>query len=304
MSELVSVILVNYNNSNDTIECIKSLMNITFSNFRIIIVDNNSNKTDINSLSEFINTFSHKISLYINKENLGFAGACNIGIVKGICEGADYILLLNNDTIVESNFLSEMLSVYSKNPKFSGIVVPKICYYEKSDRIWYAGGYISKLRATGVHKGLNKPTSKFNRAEFVSFASGCCMLIPKTIITEVGFLDEKYFLYQEDVDYSIRLIRNNYDILYLHSSVIYHKIGSSSKESPGLISLYYNTRNRLYISQKYFKNYFFITYVLLLLSFIGKAVYWFIIKQQGKVKTVIKSYCDFNSGIKGKVNFN
>jgi GT2 family glycosyltransferase len=130
----VGIVIINWNGLSDTIECLRSLENIRYHNYNVIVVDNNSYGNDAATLK---NEFSN-IKLIELKKNLGFANANNVGILIALSEKADYILLLNNDTIVDADFLLEMIKIAETDARI-GILCPKMYYYDDRNRFWFAG---------------------------------------------------------------------------------------------------------------------------------------------------------------------
>lgn len=246
---LVYIIILNFNGAEDTIECVKSLEKITYNNYKIIVIDNcstdNSESILKNELKEY--------RIIETKINNGFSAGNNVGIKIALSEGADYILLLNNDTVVEPDFLSEL--VYnSMDYSNVGISIGKIYYYFHKKRLWYAGGKINLYKGRAEHFGYNDiDNDKYNYKKSILFATGCCMLISKYVFAKVGLMSEDYFLYYEDTDYSYKIISNNFKILFIPSSVIYHKV-SASTGNMSKLSQYYYSRNRLLFIKKNIKN--------------------------------------------------
>ncbi len=266
----ISIVILNWNGVNDTLECIDSLNKITYKNYEIIVVDNNSEFTDTELLkSKLIN---EKVILIFNDKNLGFSGGNNVGIKEALTNNSDFILLLNNDTIVESDFLARLVDYASADQKV-GIAVPKINYYSEPSRIWYAGGFISKIRGSGYTIGEGATDDKYTKNKFVSFATGCCMLIKKDVINKVGLLDENYFLYLEDTDYSFRAIKSGFNIYYVSKSIIYHKVNAATAKDNSLLPIYYTLRNRLYFARKNLGAYYLFVVVYLLLAFAIKLLF-------------------------------
>ncbi|MBE6049619.1 MAG: glycosyltransferase family 2 protein [Clostridium sp.] len=237
---LVYIILVNYNGVEHTLECIESLQKINYKNFKIIVVDNASFDDCCNIVSK-----KYKDVYCIqSSENLGFAAGNNIGIKVALKEKADYILLLNNDTTVEKNFLNILVDEQFKSTEV-GVTISKIKNYYNRNIIWYAGGDIDLFKANTIIYGLREEDKgQFNTKKEVGFASGCCMLINREVIENVGYLDESYFLYYEDTDYSVRIRKGGYKMIYCPESVIYHK-ESVSTERFSENYQYYFVRNRL-----------------------------------------------------------
>lgn len=247
MNDFISIILINYNGANDTIQCIKSLEKITHKNYRIIIVDNCSTDYSVKLIIEQLND---KCILIESKINGGFSSGNNIGIKEAMRLGTDYILLLNNDTEVEPNFINEMLKVH-KNRENVGIVSCKMMYYDNKDYIWFGGGYFDINTFNVGHESYKCIDSCENDIREITFSTGCCMLIGVDVINKVGLLDEKYFMYFEDADYCIRVSDNNYKIIYNPNAVIYHKVSAASGGEESAFYLEWTTRNRLIFMNKF-----------------------------------------------------
>ncbi len=289
MPPKVAIIIVNWNGADDTIECIKSLKKCSYPNYETIIVDNGSNKGDVKL---FENEFEKSIQIIKNNTNLGFAGGVNTGIKFALKRGADYILLLNNDTIVEPDFLNILIK-YGERDSLIGVLTPKICYYSAPHLIWSAGGYINKIRSSGVPFGERKKDDEFNENRFISFASGCCMLIKRRIVTKIGLFDENYFLYLEDVDFCWRVLKEGYKILYVARSKIYHKVNVTSKKASALLPLYYTTRNRIYFARKLLDKWFFLSISYLTITMFIKSMFWITFGSINKVIAIKKAFADF-----------
>lgn len=231
---LVYIVILNYNGYRDTIECVKSIEDITYKNYKIVIVDNAS--TD--DSEKMLNKSFSKHHIIQTGKNLGFAGGNNIGIKYAIQNNAEYILLLNNDTIVDKDFLGYLVKGFSLHENV-GMVGAKIYYYDMPNKVWYAGGKFNRLRAKGEHCVIDIDTN-YKEVEFIT---GCLQLISVNALKKVGLMEEKYFLYYEDVDYCFRFMDNGYKLIYSKESKIYHKCGGSANyKSP--LSIFYSNRNR------------------------------------------------------------
>ena len=249
MEPLVYFILVNYNGYKDTIVCIESLLKINYTNYKIIIVDNYSID---NSLEKLQQIKSEKIKLINLDENLGFSGGNNIGINLAMENHADFIVLLNNDTIVTKDFLKPLIEGCGNNG--NTITTSKIMYAKEKNKIWYGGGNTSFKLGRSWHNNINKVEKTINEEiKEVSFISGCCMCIPKSVIEIIGTLSEDYFLYYEDTDYCCRAIKKGIKLLYIPTSIIYHNVSSSTGHNSPLMT-YYKIRNRLYFIQEHVPN--------------------------------------------------
>ena len=171
----VSIIILNWNGLEDTIECLESLRGITYPNYEIIVVDNGSEGNDVKILQARFGGYIHIIK---NDNNYGFAKGNNIGMRYALQREAEYILLLNNDTTVAPDFLSELVNVAESDPK-SGLLGPKVYFYYEPDVIWFAGGRISLLSRTSNRGYKQVDKGQFDRVDLVDFISGSCMLIKR-----------------------------------------------------------------------------------------------------------------------------
>ncbi|MGP6146514.1 glycosyltransferase family 2 protein [Jeotgalibaca sp. A122] len=244
----VSIVLVNYNSAEHTVECIDSLKNLEYDNYEILVVDNASRKEDYAILKEINNKKVHIIN---SGENLGFAGGNNLAINLAI-KKSDYIMLLNNDTTVESDFLIKMLEVFEKETNI-GIVCPKIYNYYDQSVVSYAGGDINTLKGGVYIEGINgKNLEIYDMPRKITFATGCCMLVPINVFETVGVLPEDYFLYFEDTDFSIRVLNEGMFLWYEPQAKIYHK-ESVSTERFSANYQYYFVRNRFTFIKRNFE---------------------------------------------------
>jgi hypothetical protein len=247
MQPRVRIIIVNFNGYDDTIECVRSLLQISYTNYEIIVVDNGSTKSATFEQLEYL----HKHTIFIvSNENTGFSGGNNIGINHRMPTNPDYFLLLNNDTIVKSDFLDMLVS---DTHNCDGIIAGKIYLYDNPNRIWFAGGEFDWRRGVPAHAGWHMTDEELgsqDQTREISFATGCLMLIPINLIKRIGLLSDQYFLYAEDNDYCCRAIIAGYSIHYCKEAIIYHKVSSST----GALSdntQYYMTRNNLILIKLY-----------------------------------------------------
>lgn len=253
----VAIIILNYNGYKDTIECLESLKKANYGGIKIsiLVIDNGSSNDSVSRISEWLkaNASCYSIienesdpisalTLYKGKENLGFSGGNNIGIQLALKASVDYIVLLNNDTVVDVNFLQPLLTIARDDPKIGLIGSKIIDYYHRSHFI--LGGYIDVRKCSGYHF---YDTEKAD-LEDISFTSGCIWLIPAKAFKSCGLMDPNYFLYVEDVDFCYRVKKSGYKITCTKDSIVYHKEGRSTVIKPTVT--YYNTRNRLYFAHK------------------------------------------------------
>lgn len=297
--EKVSIILVNYNGSKDTIECIESILKSTYKNFCIIIVDNKSYKYEFDLLNNYILSENNsKIILIKGDYNLGFAGGNNIGIKEALKLNSDYVFLLNNDTLIEKNTIEYILRDIN-NIKNCGIIAPKICYYPDTKRIWYAGGRINWRKCVTIHLGEKKiDNGNYDKIKKTDFITGCAMFIKLDVVKKVGFMPKEYFMYFEDVDYCEMIKKAGYYLYFDGNAKIYHKVSASSGGEESAFSIEYGTRNRKYFITKYKKEMGIFNYIssmfYLYLTRIIKIIIFAFKGDTDKMHAVI-------NGLKGKV---
>lgn len=239
----VTIIILNWNGSTDTIECLESLRHITYPNYEILLVDNGSTDGSVERLKNLY----PKIEIIVNGKNLGFAEGNNIAIKRAICKGTDYILLLNNDTVVESEFLGKLVLAAETNQKI-GIVGPTVYHYNDPKEIQSNGGKINWYKGTVTNRTKIENDKIFNSRK-VDFIMGCALLAKGKLFNEIGYLNKNYFAYWEETDWCVRAQRANYDIMYIPKSKIWHKGESSSKKISEFYE-YHVTRNRFWFMKQ------------------------------------------------------
>jgi GT2 family glycosyltransferase len=245
---LIHIITINWNGLEDTLECLKSLKNIDYPNFNITVIDNGSKEKQIEIISKQFPT----VRIIRNSTNVGFVNANNQGIKLALKEKADFILLINNDTIVDNQFLKKLVITAKQNENI-GLISPKILYY-KSHKVWCMGGKISILTGITILIGKGKNSEKYNKIIYPDFISGCAMLVKADVINRIGLLDPMYFAYFEDVDYSYRAKKAGFKLAVIPNSIIWHKktvnkgiFGSRKLNS---VQAYYWGRNSILFAKK------------------------------------------------------
>ncbi|WP_291777390.1 glycosyltransferase family 2 protein [Cecembia sp.] len=243
----VALIIINWNGFLLTKRCLLSLEKILYPKVQIIVVDNGSKDGSLEKLQkEFTTPYYLK-----NDKNLGFTGGNNLGIAYAMDKGFDYIVLLNNDTEVKPDFLEELLRVQQSHPK-AGLVQPLILFQDEPDKIWSAGGKYIKPLGLAKTRGDRMEMKDYQlRNQLLDWATGCCLLIPRHVIQEVGPLENSYFAYFEDVDWSLRIRAAGYRIYLASNSLIFHEGSASSKKAheEGTLSptvFYLHARNQLF----------------------------------------------------------
>jgi GT2 family glycosyltransferase len=261
----VAIIILNWNKPDMTVDTVNSVLNINHKsfNYQIFLIDNGSSD---NSISVFQRNFdsNQKIKIIRNESNLGFVGGNNSAIKQILKLDFDQILLLNNDVIVDPDFLQQLV----KNTSKYSLLGPKIYFapgyefhldrYSKKDRgnvIWFAGGKIDWNNIYGSHIGVDEvDQGQYDQINNkVNFLTGCCLLIKREVIENIGMLDEKFFMYLEDADFCQRAKQSGFKMAYIPKSKIWH-INSGSSKIGGDLQNYFLTRNRLLFGFRYAKS--------------------------------------------------
>lgn len=240
----LSIITVNYNGLNDTCALIDS---IPFNeDMEVIVVDNGSTEDQASILQIRYPT----IRVIRSDNNLGFAGGNNLGIkaAKG-----KYLYLINNDTILKEFNPQVLIKKLKSSPKI-GMVCPKIRFAWGNNPIQFAG-YTPLSSITIRNKAIGygeEDKGQYDNAHQTPYAHGAAMMLKREIIDKVGLMPECYFLYYEELDWSMMITRAGYEIWYEPASTIYHKESQSTGQNSPLRT-YYITRNRLLLVKRNFK---------------------------------------------------
>jgi hypothetical protein len=215
----VAIIVLNWNSYEDTKECLESLANITYPNYEVIVIDNASSDSSIDRLEK---EFSQHIFIR-NNENLGFAAGYNVGIRHALNSGDDYILILNNDMVVEERFLEPAVEIAEQN-KQVGIVGGKIYYYDDPKRISVVWGKYRWFRWGVLPHGKNQiDKGQFDYPREVQFVTGAMMLVKQEVFKLVGLLPEAYFFWNEEWDFSYHVGKKGYKLYYVPRFIAWHK---------------------------------------------------------------------------------
>ncbi|HHG74668.1 MAG TPA: glycosyltransferase family 2 protein [Persephonella sp.] len=343
----IYLIILNYNNWADTIECLESVLRNDYPNYQVVVIDNNSSNNSMEYIKAWAegklnvwvkpdNPLRHfsfppvfkpipyvlytceevdkgtyfeiekKLERYITKgittkyplvlieaeKNLGFAGGNNIGIKYAFTKG-DFsaIVLLNNDTVVSKNSISEIINAWQKH-EYKAIYSGRIFYYSDPNKIWYDGGHFNEWLGRTTHINIGKTKVPLKPLSEVNFVTFCFVLLPKELIEEVGLLNENYFMYVEDLDYSYRTKKRGYKLYHVSSAHIWHKVGASNNGEISPFSAYWMMRNRIFFILSRLKLHKKITSIIfILLSRCYKFIFFCIKGKKNIVKSQIKGFC-------------
>ena len=285
MSELplVSIIIPHQAGTDVLIACLDSVVrDASYPRYEILLVDNGSSDGSVQAAKERF----PQLNVLRLEENQGYAGGCNRGIEAS---RGDYVLLLNNDTVVDPSFLTELVKVAEERSDV-GMLNPKIWFYDFPDLLWYAGGRISFFKGV-EHFGFKKRCGpELDRQQEVTFITGCAFLIKRAVLEKVGPLDDRLFIYCEDLDWSFKVREAGFKGLYVPESVIWHKEGIDTKKNKSnAFRKYLGTRNLLLVFYRHFPHLKFALFLLYYVLLWGpsKSVRYLL---AGDLKTMLYSW--------------
>lgn len=291
---LVFVVVLNWNGKDDTLNCLISLEKLNYTNLEIVLVDNGSS----DGTTILIQERMPHVKIIENEINLGFAKGVNIGIYYALQQGAEYILILNNDTTIDSDALLNMMKYTSVGV---GIIAPLIYYDSERSRIWSSGGMKHPLtyeKITKQRKSLSE--DYFNQAIERDYLVGCAMLLSKKLIQEIGGFDERFFMYYEDSDMSLRARNAGYKLLLVPKAVVWHKVASSSGGSDSPNERYWMARSSILFFKKHIKGIFWFVVIPYRVGSATKTVTKLIFR--GKTRSVSNYLKGLWDGIKERGN--
>lgn len=273
MSGKVAIILINLNQEIHTQECIESLRKVTYKPIDIILIDNCS----VDGSGDRLRIDFPDVIFHQTKENLGFAGGNNAGIKIALEHNADYIMLLNNDTIVDPDFIQPLIEYAQKNPD-CGSQSCKIYFYSKPNTFWYAGGIFNVHKALGKHRGMFETDQRqYDDIMDIDFATGCMMFTTREVIEKIGLLDEDFFIYFEDADWCLRARSHGMRCIYNPKSKIWHKVSVTNRiDSP--FYLYLTMRNKIFILRKHSQPSKWMVRIPYFLYFYGRQIFRMAVK--------------------------
>jgi GT2 family glycosyltransferase len=318
----VSIIIVNYQGWQETVECLKSLEKLNYDNFKVFVVDNHSPNGSFKKINSFLKKFfiTHprfKVDLIASHKNLGFAGGNNLGIKKAQAWESQYFLLLNPDTRVTPNFLNILVDVAQKPNRFPhlkkyfdegkrvGFLGPRIFYTDKKT-VYSNGGIINKTLTQAILKDHGRKRHQLIKQQdpfITDYITGTALFFSQEILKDIGLMQENYFLYYEDSDWAVKASQKGYFHLLVPNAVIYHK-GYHSTKHLSFQYIYYLTRNGYYLAWNNGKLAHKIFVIFLsICKFLKQPLKWFIYLSKRKwIKPILKATWDFWRGKKGKLS--
>jgi len=236
-----SIIILNWNGKKDTLNCLASVLKVDHPSFNVIVVDNGSEDDSISA----INKQFPNIHLIETGKNLGYAGGNNVGIQYALDNNADYVLVLNNDTIVAADLLEQLTATAEQHPQTAAFG-PVVCEMDKPDTIWTAGEFFTDIVSpVSFQQGEDISSISKQTTLDTQWVNGAAFFVKADIFREIGLFDEKFFLTYEESDWCCRAQNKGYNCLVVPTAVIWHKVASSFGNESSPLRAYYSTRNKL-----------------------------------------------------------
>lgn len=288
------IIMLNYNGAKDTVECLDSLKKTDYDNFKILIIDNASQDSSVDVFRERF----PELELIVTEKNLGYTGGINRGFYEASKYNPKYMLVLNNDTIVDPGFLTALVDVMESDPEAAAAGGLILAEHDRKT-IWFGNGKMINWRGLAVHIDKGKPFEERSQREVTQtdFLTGCMILFRTSHLIKTGFEDEDFFMYLDDIELSARIKKSGFKLLYQPDSIIYHKV-LGEKESP--LKLYYSVRNRFLLNNKMNKGIIRFVSAFYFFSVISlKIVVWTVINRTfSKVaRAALSDYFNHNLGV-------
>lgn len=244
----IAVVVLTWNGRDLTLDCLESLTAVTTPGVRVIVVDNASGDGTAAAIAR---RFGERFTVLSNPSNLGYAAGNNAGIRRALDDGANFVLLLNNDTVVDPACVRELVRGLDEAPG-AGIAGAKTYYFAQPDRIWFAGGVVSLWRGTARHIGIREhDRGQYDTPRDVDYVSGCALMARREVFEAIGMLDASYRAYFEDADFCMRAARAGFRVRYVPAAKVWHRISASTG---GQLSRRKATR-KLASSWRFFRRY-------------------------------------------------
>ena len=244
ISPNLHVCILNWNGGDTLSQCINSILSNDASNFRITVIDNGS-------IDKSIENLDSQIGVVQLEKNHGFSVGYNLGINKCLSKDDEYIILLNYDTTVDSNFISSITNQISKNGS-DYIYGVKILYDDNRNLLWYGGGVANLSKGVISHIGIRENHENYSCQTETDYVTGCCMIIHKDNYLKLGGFDQSFFMYNEDVDLCLRAKEIGINCIYIPSAMIYHKVSLSTGGNYSIKKILLKFKSSYTLFRKYF----------------------------------------------------
>jgi GT2 family glycosyltransferase len=232
----VAIVILNWNNLEDTLECIESLRRSSFRSFRMIVVDNGSTDGSQAALREVPD-----IELVEIEHNIGPTRGLNVGVKRALEGACDYVVPMNNDIVVHEEMVARLVAVAEGDP-LVGVAGPKMYYFEPPDLLWFAGGTVSRWRGKSKHIGFKqRDTGQHDRLREIDYVGGAAVLVRRAVYEQIGGENPAFFIYFNDTDFCMRAKAAGWKVVYAPDAILWHKVSAAIvHESP----YYWFNKNR------------------------------------------------------------
>jgi len=219
----VTVVVLNWNGKDLLEDCLSSLEKVDYQNINVLVVDNGSTDESV----KYIESTFPNVDVFELKDNVGYAAGNNAGFKHIKKNQSDFVIFLNNDTTVATDFVEYLLEPFQEDESV-GQTVPKIYYSNEPKRIWYAGGKVNLWTGKISHRGIRKTDNQnFSVQQRTGYATGCCFAMRTVDFDNLGKFDETFPMYAEDVDLSLRVRESGRSVNFVPNSIIWHKVSAS-----------------------------------------------------------------------------
>lgn len=224
-STSVWAVVVGYNHVDDTRECLQSLVAGGFPAGRVVFVDNRSSDDS----AGIVRREFPAAAVILMAENVGFARGYNVGMAHALAQGAEFVFILNNDTVVDAHTVDRLVADARAHPE-AGVFAPKIFYYDHKDVVWSAGSRYRRFPPAVVLRRTEGPDDgRYDDAPELEFITTCALLFPRAFLDKVGLLDANFFILHDDYDLSIRARQAGFAIRLVPAAHLWHKVSKSTQ---------------------------------------------------------------------------
>ena len=290
MDKKIGIVTVLYNSEFVLEDFFRTLSEQTYNNFVLYLVDNNSSDLSVRKGKEYAENVQFECKWLLQKENKGVAEGNNIGIKAALTDGCDYILLSNNDIVLQKDTIERLMEgMRSMNVSMAS---PKIYYWDDPQKLWMAGGGFLWLQFTNYHCGIGEQDKgQYDERKLIEYSPTCFMLIERSVFSRVGFMNPAYFVYYDDTDFIWRALKLCKEKLaYIPESVLWHKVSSCTGGSQSDFSIRYLERNHLLFALKYGRTFhLFIFFLYLMTHFFLRKLFVYSWHQN---KIILRSYVE------------
>jgi GT2 family glycosyltransferase len=260
--EKIGIVTVLYKSESVLEDFFRTLNDQTYKNFTLYVIDNKSPDNSLDKSKSLARSVFFETKFIENDDNYGVAKGNNQGIEAALKDSCDYVLLSNNDVVLEPNTIQALYMGLRENG--ADMAIPKIYFYD-TNLIWSTGGKYCWYKGVALQIGYKETdTGQYNKYFETEYAPTCFMLIKSNVFSVVGMMDEKYFVYTDDVDFVYRARKKKQKLFYIYNSVVKHKVSTSTGGPESDFSIYYCSRNRIYFAKKHilFYQFFLIVEIL------------------------------------------